>query len=522
MTHSLQKKIGVASLIMMGSVFLSRLIGLFREMTVAYVGGAEVMVDAYKMAFVLPDIFNHITASGFLSVTFIPLFSSYLTRDREKEGWRIFNIILNSSGALLLGLILIGMMFTPELVDVAAEGRDDPEFHRTVVRMTRIILPAQLFHLAGGLFMAVQYAREKFLIPALSPLIYNLGIIVGGGLLGPFLGMEGFCWGVLAGSFLGPFLLQMWGAARIGMVYRPKFSMRHPDFIRYIRLTFPLMLGLTMMFSMEIFIKYFGAYLSEGIVSALDYGKYILLIPAGLFGQAVGVASFPFMARLAAENRIGEMNRLMNSALRYLSLVIPLSVLLIVIRHELVQIIFERGRFDPEATALTAGILVFMLPGAFALSAYTVVVRGYYASQNTLFPAVFGTIAVLCSLPVYWYGMQWLGAQGVALAVSISVIFQVTLLYMLWNRRSGNSGSRSVFRLYGKIIVISIPIGILAEWFRRSAFHSVGIGDLKALWICCTIGAGYGLLLAGSGFLLRIEEIKTLIHRVLRRKPAVS
>ena len=145
---------------------------------------------------------------------------------------------------------------------------------------------------------------------------------------------------LMAGAFMGHFLVQMWGARRIGMTYRPVMDLRNSDLLQYLRLTLPLMAGLTMMFSMEIFIKYFGIYLPEGNVSALEYSRTIILIPVGLFGQAVGMASFPFMARLAVENRIPEMNRLMNTALRYLALVIPFSIMLIVVRHELVQLIY--------------------------------------------------------------------------------------------------------------------------------------------------------------------------------------
>lgn len=520
MTHSLGKKIGIASLIMMGSVFLSRIIGLLREMAVAYIGGMDASVDAYEFAFTIPDYLNHLLAGGVFSITFIPIFSAYLSRNREEDGWRIFNIILNCTVSLFLILLSAVMLFAPELIDIAATGRDDPEFRSQVVRMTRIILPAQLFHLIGGLFMAVQFSKEKFLVPALSPLVYNLGIIAGGLLLGPSLGMEGFCWGVLAGAFLGLFLLQMWGACRVGMHFRLRFDFRHPDFIKYIRLALPLMIGFTMIFSMEILMRIFAVFLPEGNLAGLKYSKAIMFIPVGLFGQAVAVASFPYMARLVAENRITDMNGIINKALRYLSFVIPFSIMLIVLRGELVKILYERGQFDPAATALTAGILLFLLPGAFALSTYTVIVRGYFAMQNTLFPAVFGTIAVIASLPVYWFAKQWLGVQGIALAVSLSLIFQVVLLYILWNRRTDNRGSRSVFFHYTKIILVSVPLGMLAEWFRHWAFTDPdSIGHLKAFWICCTVGGGYCLLLTAVGYLLKIEEIKTLIQKFLQRKP---
>ncbi|MEJ2244505.1 MAG: murein biosynthesis integral membrane protein MurJ [Acidobacteriota bacterium] len=516
MTHSLGKKIGIASLIMMTSVFLSRIIGLFRDMVIADFAGIAASVDAYDIAFMIPDYLNHLAAGGFLSITFIPIFSDYMSRNRENDGWRIFSIILNSIGCLLLALVIAGMVFTPDLIDLVAHEKG-PVVQGMAVQMTRIILPAQLFFFAGGLFMAAQYAKERFLIPALSPLIYNLGIIAGGLILGPSLGMEGFCWGVLGGAFLGNFLIQLWGAGRIGMKYNLRFGIRHPDFIKYIRLTLPLMVGFGMMFSMEFLVKFFAARLPEGSNAALKYSKTIMLIPVGLFGQAVAVASYPFMARLAAEKQITEMNELINTALRYLSFVIPFSVMMILERHELVQIIYERGQFGPDDTVFTAGILVFLLPGAFALSAYTVLARGYYAMQNTLYPAVFGIIAVTASLPVYWYGKQWMGAQGVALAVSISVISQVVLFYVLWNRRTDNRESRRVFSLYAKIVGISVVLGILAEWFRRWAFAGPAHhGSMEALGVCCVIGGGYSLLFLGCAYVLKIEEIKTYVYKLTR------
>ena len=203
MSKSIYQKVGIASLIMMASVFLSRFLGLFRLMAIAYIGGRSGDVDAYQVAFVIPEILNHIVASGFLSITFIPIFSQYLAQNQEAQGWQVFSIILTCFGSLLLIFLVIAHVFAPELVALLTRGRPDPVFRANVVRMTRIILPAQFFFFTGGLFMAVQFAKEKFLIPALAPLIYNLGIIAGGFLLGPRLGMEGFSWGVLAGAFIG-------------------------------------------------------------------------------------------------------------------------------------------------------------------------------------------------------------------------------------------------------------------------------------------------------------------------------
>ena len=518
MPQRIYKKVGIAAIIMMASVLFSRIIGLLREVVIAYVGGATAEVDAYQVSFIIPEILNHIVASGFLSVTFIPIFAKHLARGDEEEGWRVFSIILTCCGALLILMTLFFWVVANQLVALAAPGRSSLAFQSTAVQMTRIIIPAQFFFFSGGLFMAVQFAKEKFAIPALAPLIYNLGIIVGGLVLGGRFGMVGFSWGVLAGAFVGNFALQYWGAKRVGMKYTIQFSVTHPDFKKYILLTLPLMFGLTLMFSLEIFMRYFGSFLPPGGIAGLNYSRVILFILVGLFGQAVGVASFPFMARLAAEDRMVELNRLMNQTLRYLSLVIPCSVLLMVLRYEVVRILFQRGRFDIVATELTAQILVYMLVGAFALSAYTVIVRGYYALQNTLYPAVFGTLAVLASLPLYWFGMKWLAAPGIALAISISFIFQAALLYALWNRRSQNREGRQVYGIYLKMAVISLMLGVALEACKRFCLHSLDVQTLiGSSAMVVIIGGIFICLLLAAGYAFKITEIVNLARRTVSR-----
>ncbi len=511
-------KIGLASLLMMASVFLSRVIGLFREMAIAYIGGTGSSVDAYQIAFVIPEILNHIVASGFLSVTFIPIFSQYLAAGREEEGWKVFSIILNVFGGILIVSIGIASVFTQELIHLLAPGLKDPAVLSLAVRMTRIILPAQFFFFAGGLFTAVQFAKEKFATPALAPLVYNLGIIAGGMVLGKYIGIEGFAYGVLSGAFVGNFVLQWQGAKQSGMKYHTCFDFRHPKFKKYILLTLPLMVGLTMTFSTEIFFKFFGSYLEKGSVSALNYGMRVMLMLVGFFGQAVGVASFPFMAKLAADNKLSEMNLLLNNTLRYLSLVIPFSVLLILLRKEIVLILFQRGRFDAAATALTAEVLAYLLIGTVAFAFQTIVVRGYYAVQDTLFPAIFGTITVVLSLPIYYYGMKIMGVSDVALAVSVSAIFQVLLLYALWNRRSRNHDSRNVYVFLGKVSLISLLIGLWLEQFRQiylSAMDSSRFfGSLGICVITTVLFSGIFLLTA---YLFRIEEVRHILRRVYGR-----
>jgi putative peptidoglycan lipid II flippase len=514
MSKSIYQKIGIASLIMMASVFLSRFFGLFRLMAIAYAGGRSGDVDAYQVAFVIPEILNHILASGFLSITFIPIFSEYLSQDQEEQGWQVFSIIFTCLGGLLLIFIVIAHVFAPDLVALLARGRPDPVFRENVVRMTRIILPAQFLFFAGGLFMAVQFAKEKFFIPALAPLIYNLGIIAGGFLLGPRLGMEGFSWGVLAGAFVGNFALQWWGARRVGLSFCVHFDFKHPDFRRYIKLTLPLMLGLTMFFSMEVLIKFFGSYLPSGSIADLEYSQRTMLFLVAFFGQAVGVASYPYMARLVVEDKLGQLNQLLNTTLRYLGLVIPVSVLLMVLRHEVILILFQRGQFDTVATGHTATVLIFMLVGSFAFAANTIVPRAYYAMQDTLFPAIYGTVAVLLSIPLYLLGLKMMGANGVALAASVSAVLQVLILYALWNRKNQNEG-RTVYLFYLKMMIFSVPLGLFLAWLKSTALSAIDVTSfLGSLAVCVIIGAVFTVIILASGYIFRIQEVTDLAARI--------
>jgi putative peptidoglycan lipid II flippase len=516
--HGTARKIGIATLIMMSSVFLSRVLGVGRESVIAALGGAGTGVEAYKTAFALPEILNHLLASGFLSVTFIPIFARYLAQRDEAGGWRIFWTILTLGGALLIVLIALGMLAAPWLVPLLAPGRDDSHFLELAVRMTRIVLPAQFFFFAGGMCMAVQFARERFFLPALAPLIYNLGIIAAGTLFSRRLGMEAFSWGALIGALIGSFGLQVAGAVKIGLRWQPNLDFRHPDLRRYLLLTLPLMLGLTMTFSTEILIKIFGSFLAAGAIAWLDFALRIVMLLVGFFGQAVGVASYPFLARLAAENRMADMNALFNSTLRYLALVLPVAVLFMVLREEIVRVLFERWHFTPTDTRMTALALLGMLIGAAAFTAQTVVSRGFYAVQNTLTPAIFTSLAALVSLPLYWIGLKSLGVLGVGLAVSLSALLQVWILYSVWNRRSVNTGSARVYRFYAKIALLCLPLGLLLEATHRLVVNMIApTGLAGSLAVVVIIAMLFAAIAAPLAHCFKIDEARVLWTKIANR-----
>ncbi|TPW08393.1 MAG: hypothetical protein FD129_2445, partial [bacterium] len=225
MTQGTQRQLTAATLIWMLAVLLSRVVGLIREMVIARVAGANGMTDVYFSAFQIPDFLNYLVAGGALSITFIPIFLGFIVQKEETEGWSVFSTVFHLMLATLSVLMVLGWILAPLICHWAQPGFD-AEQQRLLVRYTRILLPAQLFFVAGGLFGAVQMAQGRHAFYASAAIVYNVGIILGGLILAPTLGMEGFCWGALAGAFLGHGVLQAVGAHRTGMRLLPRVDLK--------------------------------------------------------------------------------------------------------------------------------------------------------------------------------------------------------------------------------------------------------------------------------------------------------
>ena len=242
---STARKMGLAALMLSAGILLSRLLGYLREAIIAYQQGAGMETDAYNAAFLLPDLMNYFLAGGTLSITFIPLFSSFVAKDREADGWRLFSTIATVMGGILLAGIVLAEVFAPTLVPLLFPGFDGEATARTV-ELTRIVLPCQLFHYLGGLVLATLMAKGRFAAATLAPLVYNGCIVVFGLALGPSMGMAGFAVGALVGSVLGPFGLSLFLARDI-IRFRPSLAVRNASFAKYVLLTLPLMIGVSLM-----------------------------------------------------------------------------------------------------------------------------------------------------------------------------------------------------------------------------------------------------------------------------------
>ncbi len=434
---SLDRRLGAAALIVSGGVLVSRLLGQLREIVFAALLGADGITDQYVAAFRIPDFLNYLLAGGFLSITFIPIFSKYLAADDEDGAWNALAAVVRPVALGIVVLVALGWMIAPAVI-----GAIYPEFTAAqvtaTVRLTRIVLPAQIFFIIGALFAAVQYAKGVFTIPTVAPIVYNLGIISGGVAYAAIRGTpdpEGFIWGALAGAFVGNFLLQWWGARRVGMKLPVGVSWRHPALGRYVAIALPLMIGQSIVVLDETFMSTFGGLAGDGAQTHLLYARRTMFVPIGVVAQAAGVAAYPFLARLFAEGKQRLMADTVDKTMRW---VLALSILaagaIASLTVPTIRTLFERRAFNPDDTVAAASALFFY---AFAIpiwGALQVLTRAFYARTQMWTPVIVGSVATLAALPIYWLFQRSFGLEGVATASVVTLGGYTITLGVLWYR----------------------------------------------------------------------------------------
>ncbi|MCP3973448.1 MAG: murein biosynthesis integral membrane protein MurJ, partial [bacterium] len=477
--NTLNRQLGKAALIVSGGVLLSRILGQLREIIFAGLLGADGITDQYVAAFRIPDFLNYLLAGGFLSITFIPIFARYIAEDDEEGGWAALSAILRPITIGILGLVAIGYVAAPWVIETIY-----PEFTASqidaTVRLTRIVLPAQVFFVLGALFSAVQYAKGVFTIPTIAPIIYNLGIIAGGLTYAQITGAadpEGFIWGALGGAFVGNFALQWWGARRVGMKLTLGITWRHPALRSYLAIALPLMIGQSIVVLDETFMSTFGGLVGDGAQTHLLYARRTMFVPIGVVAQAAGVAAYPFLAQLFAEGKKKMLADTVDKTLRW---VLALSVLaagaIASLAVPTIRTLFERSAFGPEDTAAAAGALFFYSLAIPIWGGLQVLNRAFYARTQMWTPVVIGSATTALAIPIYWAMRRGFGLEGVAAASVLSLGLYAVALGIRWYRDPDHQGRvGAIIDGAGRALPLAVAGGT-AAWAAANVLANL-LGD---------------------------------------------
>ncbi len=512
------KRVGLAAIILSAGILCSRLLGFVREAVIAYQAGAGAATDAYNAAFTLPDLMNYFLAGGTMSITFIPLFAAYMAKNQTEKANRLFSLIATTMGAILLTATLLFMVFTPQLCHLLFPGFDAQQIANTV-EMTRIVLPGQIFHYIGSLMMACLMARGQFTPSALAPLIYNLFIIIGGVVLYPFMGMKGFSIGALVGAFAGPFLLPFL-YLRKKIEYHPIIRFNDEDFKKYIFLTLPLMLGVSLTTVDEWIGKFIGSSMDIGSISWLNYARRLVLVPIAIVGQAAGQAALPYLSQLSAR---GEFDKAADTLHKTLRNVIMLSCVMIgfffILADPMVSLVYERGAFSAQDTATTAGVLQILAISIIFWTIQMVTVRAFYAAQNTLRPMIITTCVTLLSLPIYWLGSHYAGLNGLATASVIGMGMQATSIVIFYHRKNEFFKPTLLLKYIGigLVLLLGTAAGAFGGLSIANILYTFETPTLSALWELAWGGAGGAFLAMILAFFIMPDIFKAFMNKLLRK-----
>jgi putative peptidoglycan lipid II flippase len=516
---------GTAALIVSGGVLISRILGQLREVIFASLLGATASTDEYVAAFTIPDFLNYLLAGGFLSITFIPIMSRYLADDDEEGGWEALSAIIRPVAIGIVGLVAIGWVAAPQVIELLFPSFS-PEQIENTIRLTRIILPAQVFFVLGALFSAVQYTKGVFTIPTLAPIIYNLGIIIGGVAFAVRTdepSPEGFIWGALIGAFIGNFALQWWGAHRLGMRLTMRIPWRHPVLREYLLIAFPLMLGQSIVVLDETFMRVFGQFVGEGAATELNYARRTMLVPVGVIAQAAAVAAYPFLARLFAEGRIHEMKNTVDTAIRYvLILSMAATALVAAMTVPIVRTLFERGEFTEQSTLGTAEALFFYALAIPVWGGLQILNRAFYARREMWTPVVVGTAATIAAVPLYVILQNTFGLQGVALASTLALTLYSGILASVWYGDGDGPGRAAVLATQtGR----AVPLAVIAGLATFGVTYGIGqLVDFSTMGsLMTTLVSAVTVLLGTAVFIGVAILLGALLHDWLKsRRPAVT
>lgn len=424
---------GAAALIGIASL-ASRILGVLRDRLLATQFGAGLELDVYYTAFRLPDFIYNLVIVGALSAGFIPLFTELRERNTMKDALRFTSQALSLVGTALVVLCAVGMVAASVIVPWLAPGFDGDKQAITVT-LTQIMFLSPLFLGISAVMGGVLQSTKRFFAFAFAPLFYNAGIIFGILVCVPFLGLPGLAWGVVLGAFLHGFV--QYAAVRpLGGLSLPFPSLAPEAVRRMIQLMIPRTAGLAVTQVNLIIILFFASALAEGSVSVFHLAGNLQSLPLGLIGVSFAVAAFPVLAEAAGTQRMDLFFATLKSATRrILYFILPLCVVCLMLRAQIVRVVLGDGQFGWEDTRRTLevfALLVIALPAQALSQLYT---RAFFAVQSAWTPFAVACASALTTSVLAWQTYQLFGIHGLAWAVVAGAIVQVLLLYVfLWKK----------------------------------------------------------------------------------------
>lgn len=497
--------------------FASRLVGFVRDRILSGEFGAGDTLDVYYAAFKIPDLLFNLIVVGALSASFIPLFvAHYQNPLGKKKAWLFTNNALHVIGSAMFILSIVLFIFADPLATVVAPGFAQVKQVR-VAEFMRVMVVAQIILAISLIFGSVLQSLKKFLLYSLAPIFYNVGIVIGALWLVDFLGPIGLAWGVVLGAFLH-LCVQIIGAWGSGYRYQWSFQPRTDDMKEMIRLMGPRTLGLAVSQFMVLILSVLASTLVAGSLTIFQFAYNIQFFPVGIIGVSFAIAIFPALSEFSQKNDMTSfIDAIQNTTRQLLYLLVPMTLLFLMFRAQIVRVVVGAGEFDWVATIATADTLAFFALTFIPQSLVFVLARAFYALHDTLSPLMIALVSALVGVLSAFLLKEPFGVISLAMAYSIAACVNAILLWVYLRQRLGTLHESVILNLIFKLSVAGMMAGVVMQVLKPIVVSFLSLESFFGVFFQAALAGGSGIVVYAlvAGF-LRVEEQSRFFH-ILKR-----
>ncbi len=536
--NSQSKSISSASLILAVSSLMSAVLGLLRDRLLAGTFGAGDKLDVYYSAFTVPDFIALILIFGAISAAVIPIFSGYLIKSKD-EAWKYFSTLLNVFLGFLIIISFILIIFAPSIISVTAPGFSGQKKELAILLM-RIMFLSPIILGASNMISGVLQIFHRFLVTALAPLLYNLGIIIGIVFFVPTFGLQGLAWGVVLGGVLH-LLIQLPSLFFSGFRYKASFNYKDPGVVKTVKLMAPRSLGLGAGQLNTIATTSIASTLMAGSIAVFNLANNLSSILVNAIAASVSTASFPSMSMAFLKNENDEfLNKFSSIFRQIIFLTIPISLLLLTLRAQIVRVVLGVGKFGWADTRLTTACLGILALNLIAQSIILFLSKTFYAAHNTKIPAVVSGLTVafniILSLLLVWLvrfsagfslylqnllrlgGVANVGVIALSLAYTITAVIECSLLLYLFNKKFPKLKTKQILSSFYKIITASLIMFLITFATRQFLGSIISLQTFWGIFFQLVISGTVGVAVyAVTTYLLKSPENKAIIDSFLKK-----
>ncbi len=503
---------------------VSRLLGLIREVILAYRFGTSGEYDAYLAAFRVPDLLFLIIMAGSFGAAFIPIFAGFLSRGETDRAWSLASVVLTVAAITMTVMATVAFVFAGPLVHYLVAPGLQPEYQRIATTTMRILLLSPVFLGLGIAAKGILEAQDLFTLPALAPIAYNLAIIAGAIVLAPAYGVYGVAASVAVGA-VGHVAVQIPRLIRSGLRFRPSLDLRIAGLSQVGRLLLPRVIGQAAFQINFIAVTWFASRAGEGRVAALNYAWQLLMLPHGVVALSISTVIFPTMARQFERGEIGALRQTFGQAVRpLLFLTLPASVLLFLLRVPIVQTLFQSGAFSGHSTKLVADPLALLAMGLGSYALVEVLTRAFYAMQDTRTPVIAGIVIIIANIALSAAFVGRWGHTALAMSLSLTTTYEALILLVVLRNRLGGVRLQELGWL-GRLLAATIAMAVVTWSISLPLIDATRPGVAPRLVQLALFG--FGIVISGGAFVLacavlRVPELAQSAHQIALRAPFLA